>query len=385
MFAANYLPNVGGVERYNYYLAKYLVKKGNRVTIVTNNVFGLKSHEVIDGVDIYRIDCHNLLNGRYPIYKNNKALKNTLKTLSQQNFDIVVVHARFYFHSILGAKFAYKNHIPCITIEHGSSHLTVNNKILDKMGEVFEHALTARLKHFCKHYYGVSKAACEWSGHFMIKSEGILYNAIDLSDVEKNIKDNSDYSNDIYKKYGISQEATVIFFAGRLVEEKGILKLIQAVLNINDKNVYLLIAGTGPFEDEIKTKLKSENNSNIILLGTLKNDKVISLLNRADIFCLPSKSEGLSTSVLEAVATKTFVIVSENGGSKEVINGDDYGIVLKGIEVSDIEEALRKALSNKEYRNKAIENSYKWLKKQFVFEETTERFLKVVDKIKEKA
>lgn len=41
MFSANYLPNVGGVERYTYNLAKKLAQRGNNVIIVTSNVFCL--------------------------------------------------------------------------------------------------------------------------------------------------------------------------------------------------------------------------------------------------------------------------------------------------------------------------------------------------------
>lgn len=377
MFAANYLPNIGGVERYNFYLAKYLLKKGHKVTIVTNNVFGLKSHEIIDGVEIYRIDCHNVMNGRYPIYKHGKNLRNTLAELKDKKFDFVVVHTRFYFHSILGAKFAYKNNIPCITIEHGSAHSTINNKVLDKMGEWLEHAVTARLKHYCKHFYGVSKAACDWSGHFGIKSEGVLYNAIDLSEIEEKL---SRANDELYKKYNIPDDAVVVLYASRLVEEKGILKLMQAVRNLKDKNVYLLICGAGPCEEEVKKQVEQEKEANLIMLGSLKNEQVVSLLKRSDIACLPSRAEGLSTSVLEAVATKTFMITSERGGSKELLINDDYGIILPGIEVSDIETALRKVVADKAYREKAVENSYKRLKEHFVWEETTQSFLKVVEK-----
>ena len=46
LFCANYLPNLGGVERYVYNLSKSLIKLGHSVTVVTSNVFDLPSYEI---------------------------------------------------------------------------------------------------------------------------------------------------------------------------------------------------------------------------------------------------------------------------------------------------------------------------------------------------
>lgn len=57
IFAAQYFPHMGGVERYTYNLAKELLKRGNEVVIVTSNVYKLESVETIDGITIYRFPC----------------------------------------------------------------------------------------------------------------------------------------------------------------------------------------------------------------------------------------------------------------------------------------------------------------------------------------
>ena len=73
LFAANYLPNLGGIERYVYNLSKQLIAMGHEVTVVTSNVFRLYSHEVSDeGIEIYRLPCRNVMKGRYPILKRNR-------------------------------------------------------------------------------------------------------------------------------------------------------------------------------------------------------------------------------------------------------------------------------------------------------------------------
>lgn len=98
------------------------------------------------------------------------------------------MNTRFYRHSLVAMKFAEKNHIPCITIEHGTSHLSVNNKVLDYFGSLYEHALTMLDKKHCDNYYGVSLACNDWLKHFHIKAKGVLYNSIDVHEVEDVIK-----------------------------------------------------------------------------------------------------------------------------------------------------------------------------------------------------
>ena len=236
LFCANYLPNLGGVERYVYNLSKQLVKHGHNVTVVTSNVFQLPSYEISEeGIEIYRLPCYNVMKGRYPILKKNDLFKELDSKLCSKHFDIAVINARFYIHSVYAAKFAYKNNIPMLTIEHGSSHLSVNNKFLDFFGAIYEHILTAVLKKYCKDYYGVSQAACDWSGHFGIKSKGTLYNAIDINNIEK-LKENKVCS--YREKYSVPEDATVITYTGRLVKEKGAYELAQAFGRQSNKNSY---------------------------------------------------------------------------------------------------------------------------------------------------
>ena len=364
IFSANYLPNIGGVERYTYYISKELIKNGHSVTVVTSNVFNLKPIEITsEGIELCRLPCYNLLSGRYPVYKKNAVFNKIDKHIRSQKYNLVIVNTRFYLHSLYGARFAHDNNIPVITIEHGTSHLTVNNRFLDFCGEKWEHFITKRLKKYCNHYFGVSKAACDWSAHFGIESEGVLYNAVDLNEIET-IAQNPIYH---YKeKFNIPVNAKIVVFTGRLIKEKGVYQLLDAFNKLNDKSVYMFIAGDGPE----KQALESIKNKNTFLLGKLDFSHIIALLCESDILCLPSVSEGMSTSVLEAVATKTFVITTETGGTKELILSDDYGIVTESNTSQEIYDSLKYALHNDEFRRIATENSYARLKEVFIWEKT---------------
>lgn len=373
IFSANYLPNIGGIERYTYHMAKELIELGYSVTVVTSNLFDLADHEFDNGIEIYRLPCISLLNGRYPIYKKNEQFKRIDKELDAHNFDFIMVNARFYFHSLYAVKFAAKRNIPCITLEHGTTHLSVNNKVLDWLGGIYEHGFTHFIKKYCKEYYGVSRAACEWSGHFGIKSNGVLYNSIDPDVITEKIKAPvCSYR----KELGIPDDAKVVAYTGRLIPEKGVVQLIDAVKKLNNKDVYLVFAGDGPLMNELKTL--AEESKNIFLIGKIDFDHIVALLKETDIFCLPSVSEGFSTAVLEAVAAKCFIITTETGGTKELIAGDPYGIIMKGNSTEEVKTALERALSDNEYRARAIQNSYERLVENFTWKSTAAELDKII-------
>lgn len=366
LFCANYLPNLGGVERYVYNLAKTLITHGNSVTVVTSNVFDLPSHETDEnGIEIFRMPCYNVMRGRYPILKRDETFKKLDKMLCEKHFDLVVINARFYIHSLYAADFAKNNGIKCITVEHGSTHLSVDNKVIDIAVNAVEHFVTFLLKRKCSDYYAVSRAAGDWSGHFGIKSKGTLYNAVDLEQIE-NLKQNPvcDYRREL----NIPQNATVITFTGRLLKIKGVYELLESVKRLNRTDIYLIYAGDG-IEMQV---LKSKGDNNVKFLGQIDFEHVIALLEQSDIYCLPSVSEGMSTSVLEAVATETFVITTYNGGARELITSDEYGIITKGNTVDEITNALQKAL-DADYRRTATEKAYKALENGFTWQKTAEK------------
>lgn len=368
IFSAQYLPHMGGVERYTYNLAKKLIELGNTVTVVTSNLQELPEYEKMKEISVYRMPAFALLNGRYPVLKFNGKFRKLHRRLRQEKFDFVIVNTRFYIHSVYGQWFAKSRNIKVITIDHGSSHLSVGNPVFDAVGGTYEHIITKIGQLFCKDYYGVSKASVDWLKHFHIKPKGILYNSVDV----ENIKGILERAKKKYRSaYGIDEEDTVIAFTGRLLPEKGIPQLIGAFKEIqkNYKNTYLFLAGDGPLEDFV-VQHKSEH---LLPLGKKSFEEVIGLLSEADIFCLPSFSEGFSTSILEAIVCKCYVVTTERGGARETFPTDDYGTVIPNNDVVILINALEKAMNSPEKREKAVELSYTRMKNNFTWDIVAEK------------
>lgn len=371
-FSAQYLPHMGGVENYTYHLAKELVRRGNKVTIVTSNVENVDLYEKKEGIEVFRIPCWNLLDGRFPVLKVSAFFLKVNKELKKRNYDMVIVNTRFYLHSIYGAIYAKKKKIRCIFIEHGTGHLSLHNPVLDNVENIVEHSMTLVEKKLCNEFYGVSNACLEWLQHFHINGKGVLYNAIDLEDIkEKSEKKVKDYR----KMYNIPQKAIIISFTGRLLKEKGIFKLINSVENIinENSNIYLLIAGDGPEWKNVKEK----ESAHIIVLGRINSEEIVALLNQTDIFCLPSDSEGMPTSVLEAAACKAYIITTKKGGAKELICNKSYGIIMDSNDVTTVEKTLKRALPKGEERKKAVDLTYQRLKNMFTWEKVAEKLMNI--------
>lgn len=362
IFTAYYLPHLGGVERYTANLCKELRKMDYDVTIITCNYDNLKQEEQTDMCKIYRLPVYGFLSGRCPIVKRNKEYKNIMKKIGNENFDSVIINTQLYIISLIGAKFAKKNNIPSCLIEHGTNHISFNNKLLDYIVAIYEHILTKMIKKNVKDFYGVSKGCNEWLKHFKIESKGVFYNSIDSSDYEK-------YRN---KQYPIKKEATdvVITYASRIIKEKGILNLIDAfkIVMKDYKNIKLVIAGEGPILDDLISQNK--DNENIIFTKKLEHEEVMSLYNITDIFVHPSMyPEGLPTSILEAGLMKCAVIATPRGGTVEVIDDKVNGLLVEE-NVLDLANKLKILLQNKEIMDEYKEKINIKVKNQFSWDNT---------------
>jgi len=202
----------------------------------------------------------------------------------------------------------------------------------------------------------------------------VLYNAIDLESVRSAL---SRSKVDFRKQYGISANEVIVSFAGRLVYEKGIQKLIRAVLNLNrdSQNIKLLIAGDGPLLDELRSAYGSTGP--IIILGRVEADDVLSMFSQSDAMCLPSESEGFSTTVLEAVACKCFCISSDAGGVRELIQSRDYGIVYSPNGIENIQSAILDFI-NCDNKESTVENCYNRVRDEFTWEKTTAKIIDIM-------
>ena len=368
IFSGYYLPHLGGVERYTYNLAKKLKNMGYKIIIVTSRYDeNLKEIEDTEYAKIFRLPTYKIVSSRYPINKQNKRCKELLEMVKQENVNSAIIQTRFWTTSYIASKFISKNNIPACLIEHGSTHFTVNNKILDFFGEKYEHILTNSIKKRVKDYYGVSKKCTEWLKHFNIEAKGVFYNSVNSEEIEE-------YSKFIKKDTGKIN----ITYTGRMIEEKGVLRLIDAFKNLNEKydNLELSLAGEGPILEKIIQENKDIKN--IHILGKISHDEVMKLLGRTNIFVNPSHfSEGLPTTILEAGLMECAVVATPMGGTTEIISDDSLGYIC-GFETQEIKEKIEKLINEPEIvKDMSIKIKQK-VKEQFSWDITAKKIAETI-------
>lgn len=360
IFSALYKPSIGGVENYTEQMAEALAKLGNSVTIVTHRIDDSPTYVDDKYASIIRLPSIALLNGRLPIPKKNREFSQLISTIKDSPCDAILINTRFYPLSLIGADIARARGIAPIVLEHGSAHLTLGNKIADTLINLYEHAITSLLKQRKPIFYGVSSASCRWLKHFHIEAKGVLPNAINVDEWldQASVRN---YRNE----YPALDNAPIVSFVGRLVPEKGIGPLVEAMSILDDSGckARLLVAGNGPMRDE----LEASSGDNVIFLGPLSKADVGALLLQSDLFCLPSRSEGFATSLLEASASGTPALITRVGGVEELIPTEEFGWVLPSAEPTIIADALSRALaSSNQLKIKGknvkflVEKNYSW-------------------------
>ena len=373
IFSAQFYPHMGGVERYTYKMACELVRRGYSVVIVTSSENGNTYVEKFgEGIITVRIASWQMMNGRMPVLRPSREINRVVeKAFDEGRVQFCVVNTRFYLLSVFGMKFAFKHNIPFITVEHGSDYLTFNNVALDFAERCYEKIITAVGKRYCHDYYAVSRFSAEWLREFGITGKGVLYNSIDPDDYPE-----MPLPQDIENRIKPIEKTIKIAFAGRLIEEKGIVQLIGAFTSLrkSNENISLIIMGEGPLETIIRTN----NDPNIVFLGKQQNKDVINVLRKCDIFCLPSRSEGFSSSILEAAIAKCCIITTRKGGSVELISDDRLGVIIKDSSEDNIASALNMVLDDAEYAKYAGENVYLKVLSEFTWKQCVDQLLNVM-------
>jgi glycosyltransferase involved in cell wall biosynthesis len=146
---------------------------------------------------------------------------------------------------------------------------------------------------------------------------------------------------------GPASSRPLVVVIGRLSPEKGHAVLIDAVEILRDRGVDLDVhcAGEGPLRGELEGRVATAGLSDRVqLLGALPPAEVTQLLHRADVFCLPSFTEGLPVSVMEAMAVGVPVVASAITGMPELVADGSTGWTVPAGSATLLADALLRAL-----------------------------------------
>jgi glycosyltransferase involved in cell wall biosynthesis len=138
-------------------------------------------------------------------------------------------------------------------------------------------------------------------------------------------------SEEARQKLNLSPDELVVVAIGRLSPEKGHRYLIDAVAKINSTapqmNLQVLIAGEGPSGVQLKRQIDKLGLAHKIRMMGYCSD-IKPLLSVADLFVLPSLSEGSPNALLESMAASVPIVATNVGGVPELVDDGESAVLV---------------------------------------------------------
>lgn len=347
ILAAYYLPHTGGYITDTHTLARGLIGKGHSVEVVTCNTESSKAYETIDGVEVTRLPCWDLLDRQYPVPKPSIALMK----LWRRNPDVISTQTRFFPTSMVGALLARTRRIPLIHTERGAYHSVVNSRLVDAMSAAYDHTLGSLVLRLSNKCVGVSEMSCLFIKHLGGREPVRIPLGVGGPFINKTRKGNSNK----------------IIFVGRLVYGKGVQDLLSVfpVIRALVPDACLEIVGDGSYRQELERMAEAP----VHFAGMKTQEEVSELLSGAGIFVNPSYSEGLPSSVAEAMAIGLPVVAYSAGGTGELVENGETGYLVSVGDKSALAQRIVLLLVNKVLAaemgragQEKIRKEYQWAK-----------------------
>jgi glycosyltransferase involved in cell wall biosynthesis len=148
----------------------------------------------------------------------------------------------------------------------------------------------------------------------------------------------------LLQELGVPGSVKLVGFVGALVGHKAPMDLLEALATLPE-TVHGVVVGAGGLEAELKRRAETDDlKGRVHFLG--HRDDVPRILRSIDVFCLPSRQEGLGTSVLDAMASATPVVAAAGGGIPEMVEDGQSGILVPADDPSSLGRKISEVLSD---------------------------------------
>ena len=187
----------------------------------------------------------------------------------------------------------------------------------------------------------IREKLCICDSKIIVIKNGIILN---------NSKEKQDRKNDLFE----ASNALKILAVGRLTHQKAMEVLVKATVNLieNEKKDFMvIIVGEGTQRKILEDMIKEFHIGDYIKLVGIRND-VIDLMKEADIFVLPSRYEGLSIAMIEAMAHGLPIIASDAPGIKTYIKSGINGLLFPIEDHKALSKQIQKIAEDNELRKK---------------------------------
>lgn len=175
-----------------------------------------------------------------------------------------------------------------------------------------------------------------------------------------------------------SWEYPELLFVGRIVYQKGLDLLIKALSMLRNLNWHLTIVGDGPYLSTIQDMAREMKiNSRITFAGWVQKERIKDYYQKANIFVFPSRHEGMSNALLEAMAMGLPVIASDIAGNDELVVPERTGFLFEKNDLDGLTEGIRNLIEHPELKRRYGNQSRERISTQYTWNNTAREYLNV--------
>jgi glycosyltransferase involved in cell wall biosynthesis len=378
MFSWEFPPRViGGISPHIYFLSKSLAKIGVKVHVVTCDFPGAPAHETIDDVEVYRIDSYKTPSPDFATWvflMNLNMQREAAAIAAKLSQPIDVFHAHDWLVATAGIGLKHIFRKPLLVTMH-STEIGRRDGL---------HAITERMIHETEAWltYEAWRVICcsdymmqhvRWAfglppDKMSMVPNGVnpqIYNGLEKQDLAS-----------FRLQFALPQEK-IVLYVGRLVYEKGIHILINAVPKILSKvNAKFVIVGSGYMQEQLSNIVKSMGlEHKVLFTGFVDEQSLLKLQKVADVSVVPSLFEPFGIVALEAMAAKSPVVVSDTGGLSEIVQHETTGIKVYPNNTDSLAWGITKILTDDAFANAIRINAYRKILEKYDWDKIAQQTL----------
>jgi len=367
-------PYLGGQERYIYNLGRALVNSGHEVCVLTSNFPQTVAIETVDGIKVIRSRCIARIL-RNPITPGLALPKEDLR-----GFDVIHAHNEHSFAAIAALFLKRRLGIPLVLTHHGK--LIFGSSLPDIATKLYDRTIgRAVLKHVDKVIVNSpSDAKRILRGGVNEQNLVVIPNAIDRQQWASYFDQDC---QEFERRYDLLGKK-VILFTGQIIKRKGIDHLLRALSLIvgSHHDVTCLFAGNGSHKAQAEALAKQLGiEMHVQFIGTLSGSDLAMAYKSADVCVLPSLSEGVPTSLMEAMIFSKPVVATDIEGVRDFFG--EVALLVPPQDEGELSSAILKVLDNQTLATKLGEGGKRLVNSSFTWERSAKEILRVYEELKE--
>ncbi|HLK17927.1 MAG TPA: glycosyltransferase family 4 protein [Bryobacteraceae bacterium] len=369
-----YLPDLGYQE---VHLARAQVKAGHRVVVLTSderpNLSMFPAHASSttderqeDGVQVVRMKARHI--------GNRLVLRGLTQELQSLHPDWVIAHSLMTLTTLTVCQARYQRKFTgWLTID---DHTNGSNRrpglAADLVYAIYKKFLTPWVLGICNDFVAVtSETAGILRNQFGVPER--LIRLVPLGADANLFRFDASGRAAVRARLEWRQDAVVVAYAGKLLPEKRVLELVEAMepLAAADASIRLLIVGSGPvaYTDELNRRIRTSPHDWARLIPAVPNSELPALLSAADIGVWPGTE---SIVHLEAMSCGLPIIIRDLASLRDVVAGG-AGLLTSG-KPDDIRAKLRDLLTNADLRQSIRQRARSKVETQLCWKRLAERF-----------